>query len=110
MWFKRGYFAPSLVMTWAAASIAAVPMAAADPTAGNQSAAAIIKDLEAKGYTVEINGSITAPLERCFVNAIHNPQLSGVRADQPTTVYVDVSCPPELDPEVGFGFGLGLGF
>jgi hypothetical protein len=84
-------------------------MAAADPVPGAQSAADTIADLEAEGCTVAINGYITAPLERCSVTAIHNPDRSGGKPDQSTTVYVDESCPPDHDPDLGFGVGLGVG-
>ena len=115
MSFKRGYFAPLVVAAWAAASIAVAPLGAADPVwpvPGAESAADTIRDLEAQGYTVAINGSITAPLERCSVTAIHNPDRSGGKPDPSTTVYVDVSCPPDHDSDFGFGvgFGVGIGF
>ena len=79
MSFRRGYFAAWVVAAWAAASIAVGVMAAADPVwpvAGNGTAADTIRELQDQGYTVAINGSITAPLERCLVTAIHNPDRS----------------------------------
>ena len=84
----------------AGASIRFGAMAAADPiwpVAGNGSAADTIRDLQNQGYTVAINGSVTAPLERCLVTAIHNSDRSGGTPDQSTTVYVDVFCPSDRD-------------
>ena len=102
MSFRRRYFAALVVVALAAASIRFGAMAAADPVwpvAGNGSAADTIGDLQDQGYTVAINGSITAPLERCLVTAIHNPDRSGGKPDPSTTVYLDASCPPERDGE-----------
>ena len=87
-------------------------MATADPVwpvADAESAADTIRDLEAQGYTVAINGSITAALERCSVTAIHNPDRSNGKPDRSTTIYVDVSCPPDHDSDSGFGVGFRIG-
>lgn len=96
-----------LVAAGAAAALGVVPVAAADPGAGNESASATIDDLTAKGYNVEINwvgGHSTEPLSKCSVTAIHNPDPSPPPPKTFTTVYVDVSCPNEPD-DSGFIFG-----
>ncbi|WP_454791088.1 hypothetical protein [Mycolicibacterium lutetiense] len=83
-----------------AIAIGTAPLAAAEPTAGSgQRADETISALSAEGYTVAINwvgGTSTLPLDRCRVNAIHNPNR-GVPAlpKSAVTVYVDVQCPDE---------------
>ena len=77
-----------------AAALSQAGAAAAFPSAS--SAADTIKSLQAEGYNVVVNGSITsAPLSRCSVTGIH-PTLdeSASRQEkQHTLVSVDVSCP-----------------
>jgi len=92
----------SIVLTYfvcagAAASIAASPIASADPvfpTAGTQSASATVMDLESQGFEVVINflqGQPNVPLSECRVNGINNP--SHMVPAALSTVYVDVLCP-----------------
>jgi hypothetical protein len=66
--------------------------AAAAPTGGS-SASDTVRSLQAQGYNVQLNGSVTSALSQCIVTGVHGD--SG-RPDptQFTTVYVDVSCPP----------------
>lgn len=93
MSFNPRYFAPLLVAAGAIASIAVGPIAAAD------GADAIIDDLQAQGYTVQINwvsGFDTKPLSVCTVTAINNPD-SSPQPKTSTTLYVDVSCPNHND-------------
>jgi hypothetical protein len=84
-----------------ALSIGAVSLAAqatADPS--GESAQAVIDDLKAEGYNVEINwltGYDTVPLSVCTVTNVNNPSDSKPRAGTFTTVYVDVSCPNHQD-------------
>jgi hypothetical protein len=98
MSLKPRYLAPLLVPTWAAASIAVAPLAAADepvPEVG-QSPVEAIDALEAEGYMVAINwttGYPDVPLSECTLRAIHNPDGSGPKTN--TTVYLDVSCPSD---------------
>jgi hypothetical protein len=66
--------------------------AAAAPT-GGASAADIVKSLETQGYSVQINGSVTAALSQCLVTGVHGDTLKK-DPTQFSTVYVDVSCPP----------------
>jgi hypothetical protein len=76
------------------AALAVGPIGLA-PVAGADGADAVVNNLEAKGYTVQINwinGFDTEPLSVCTVTAINDPDSS----PQPitsTTLYVDVSCP-----------------
>jgi protein-disulfide isomerase len=102
------------IAIWAAlaASIAAAPVAAADPTwpvAGAESAAATIRDLQSQGYNVAINwvnGYSEDPLDWCTVSAIYNPDRSGTPVPpENTTVYVDVSCPHNDHSGIGVGVG-----
>jgi hypothetical protein len=66
--------------------------AAAAPTGGS-SAADVVKSLQAQGYSVQINGSVTASLSQCLVTGVHGD--TGTKdPTQFSTVYVDVSCPP----------------
>jgi hypothetical protein len=82
----------------AVASVAVAPLATADdamPAVG-QSPEEAIQDLEAEGYTVAFNwtrGYPEVPLSECTLIAIHNPDGSGPKTN--TTVYLDVSCPPD---------------
>jgi hypothetical protein len=86
-----------LICATAAASIAAAPIAGADPAfpaAGSESASATVTDLEAQGYDVVINwlqGHPNVPLSECKVNGINNPSHMAAAAE--STVYVDVLCP-----------------
>jgi hypothetical protein len=89
MSFNPRYSAPLLVAAGAIASIAVAPIAAA------YGADAIIDDLQAQGYTVQINwvsGFDTKPLSVCTVTAINNPD-SSPQPKTSTTLYVNVSCP-----------------
>jgi hypothetical protein len=98
---KPGLFTVMLIATGAAvASIGRAPITAADPVwpfGGAEPADATIEDLEAQGYTVQINwvsGYPTVPLFECWVDDIHNP--NGPGSPSPNTlaiVWVDIGCP-----------------
>jgi hypothetical protein len=93
MSFNPRYFAPLLVAAGAIAPIAVAPIAVAD------GADATIDDLQAQGYTVQINwvnGFDTKALSLCTVVAINNPD-SSAQPKTSTTLYVDVSCPNHDD-------------
>jgi len=93
MSFNPRYFTPLLVAAGAIASIAAAPIAAAD------GADATIDDLQAQGYTVQINwinGFDTKPLSLCSVTSINDPN-SSPQPKTSTTLYVDVWCPNHND-------------
>jgi hypothetical protein len=84
-------------VTAAAGALAATALglagaAAAAPT-GSSSASDTVKSLQAQGYNVQLNGSVTSELSQCIVTGVHG---DNGRPDptQFTTVYVDVSCPP----------------
>ncbi|WP_301332909.1 hypothetical protein [Mycolicibacterium frederiksbergense] len=84
-----------------AIAIGGAPFATADPTPGGQRADVIIQQLSSDGYTVAINwvgGTSTLPLDRCQVNAIHNPNRAVPALPKSAiTVYVDVQCPDEAE-------------
>ena len=50
---------------------------------GVGSAADTVKDLQADGYTVAVNGAVNRSLSECTVTGVHPG----------TTVYVDIACP-----------------
>jgi hypothetical protein len=113
MSLRPTYFAPLLISA-AAASIAAAPISAADPewpVAGAESARDTIDDLEAQGYDVQINwvnSYNNVPLYLCRVTGINNPDRSPGSEATFTTVYVDVFCPPDYWDWGTFGTGVGL--
>jgi hypothetical protein len=96
---KSGNVVLWLAAAGAAASIAAVPIAAAStdlPTPGAGPASEAIDELQAQGFNVAINwleGQPNVPLRECRVNSINNPSSSPVSLSELTTVYVDVACP-----------------
>jgi hypothetical protein len=97
---KPRYFAELLIGTVAVATIAAPPLAVADPMVGDGPADSTIAALKAEGYNVAINwvnGFDTEPLSQCLVTAINNPNDSTTAPATFTTVYVDVSCPNHPD-------------
>ncbi|NKZ12412.1 hypothetical protein HGA11_15635 [Mycolicibacterium septicum DSM 44393] len=68
------------------------------PPAGADGADAVIRDLEAEGYTVTINwlsGFNTQQLADCTVVRVNNPS-SNPEPMPGDTVYVDVTCPNNL--------------
>ena len=80
----------------AAAGSGLVSTAAAAPTGGSNAADAV-NQLQAQGYTVQINGDQNAPLSECTVTQVSG--LSGTNSSgkpltpaQAGTVYVSVSC------------------
>lgn len=87
------------------------PVAWADPSAANgQPASAVIDDLKAQGYNVQINwvnGFDTKPLSECRVTGVNDPGDAPPTYGTFTTVYVDVACPNGDDG--GFSFGAGIG-
>jgi hypothetical protein len=87
-----------IIIAGALGSLAATALgwagaAAAAPT-GTSSASDTVKSLQAQGYNVQINGSVTSPLSECLVTGVHGLPATGTDPTQFTTVYVDVSCPP----------------
>jgi hypothetical protein len=79
-------------VAFTAAAILTSPLAKAD------GADAVVAELEAQDYLVQINwlnGFDVAPLARCTVVQIHNPNTTADAAGG--TVYVDVRCPNGWD-------------
>lgn len=109
------WVSPPLLLIGAATLVAPAPYAVAEPvwpTAGSESAQAVIDDLTDQGYNVEINwvsGVSSVPLSECAVKGINNPDHSEGPPTTFTTVYVDVSCPNQHDGGVVFGGLLGFG-
>lgn len=66
--------------------------AAAAPTGGGNAADAV-KVLQAQGYSVQINGSVTDALTACETTGVHGVSGAGTRSF--STAYVDVSCPDD---------------
>jgi hypothetical protein len=77
----------------AATTLGCAGSAAAAPT-GAASAGDTVKSLQAQGYNVQINGSVTSPLSECLVTGVHGVPTTRTDPTQFVTVYVDVSCPP----------------
>lgn len=96
---KRAGAALSVAILGAAAITAAAPDAAADPVwpvAGAEPADATLRDLNAQGYSTQINwvgGYSGVSLSECRVTAIHNPDGPPTSHNPLATVYVDISCP-----------------
>ncbi|MBV9089195.1 MAG: hypothetical protein JO044_04710 [Mycobacteriaceae bacterium] len=115
MSLKLGIVAMWLAAAGTAASILVAPLAGADPVwpvAGAESASDTIADLQAQGYDVQINwvtGYSRAPLSRCSVSGINNPDRSPGSDKTLTTVYVDVVCPNDDWDWGGVGIGVGIG-
>ena len=91
---KRFSFAVAAATALGAAAVALAGTAAATPTEG-ASAGGAVKELQAKGYNVQINGSLTNPLSTCAHGIPTTAGSPGPNsAPLPfTTVYVDVLCP-----------------
>jgi hypothetical protein len=107
--------APVLAAAASTAAMICGPSAAADPmspVSSNGPADAVIRDLQAQGYNVQINwvsGFDTKPLSECRVTGVNDPGDTPPSPDTFTTVYVDVACPNHDDGGGGFGFGVGIG-
>ena len=95
---KRFSFTVAAATTLGAAAVALAGTAGAAPTGGGNAADAM-KELQAAGYNVQINGSLTDPLSSCVTTGVHGvPTTAGSpgpnSAPLPfTTVYLDVLCP-----------------
>ena len=74
----------------AATALGLAGAAAAAPLGGS-SASDAVSSLQAQGYNVVLNGSVTAPLSECTVTDVHGD--FPVDPTRLNTVYVDVSCP-----------------
>jgi hypothetical protein len=88
MSFKPRYVTLVLALTGATISILVAPVAAAD------GADATINDLQAQGYTVQINyvNGASEELSYCTVVNVNDPD-STPQPPASTTLFVDVQCP-----------------
>jgi hypothetical protein len=91
-------FTVAAASAFTAAAVGLAGPAAAAPKGGGN-AADVVKELQADGYNVQINGSVTDPLSTCVTTAAHGgPAAAGSPDPQAasfTSVYVDVSCPDD---------------
>jgi hypothetical protein len=90
---------PALVLAISGAVGLGAP-AAADPVYTGDSAESVVDDLQAQGYSVQINwlnGYDTVPLSYCTVQNINNPGDIRPSSGRLATVYVDVTCPNHQD-------------
>jgi hypothetical protein len=90
----------------AVATLGLAGAAAAQPTEDpspadteGASAADTIRSLQAQGYDVQINGSVTDSLEDCTVTGVDGLTEGPINPNQLNTVYVNVSCPSSTDDE-----------
>jgi hypothetical protein len=81
--------AGAVVLTAGAMCLAAPATAA--PIGGRADDA--VNTLQTQGYTVQINGSQSAPLSACTVTNVSGSSGSAVAAGPAATAYVDVACP-----------------
>jgi hypothetical protein len=89
---KKFTITATTVGALAAAALGLAGAAAAAPSGGS-SAGDTVKNLQAQGYNVQLNGSATAPLSQCIVTGVHGEPAGRIDPTQFTTVYVDVNCP-----------------
>jgi hypothetical protein len=92
-----------ITVTFSALAAGAVGLAgatAAFPSDG--SAADTAKGLQDKGFNVRLNGTVSGALSKCIVTGVQGLNNSNIGADgavidpsQRTTVFVDISCPPQ---------------
>jgi hypothetical protein len=86
---KRVTLGAALFGVVAGAAVALAGPASAAPLGGS-SADNVVQTLQARGYTVQINGAQVAPLDRCTatdVDGLDGPAPAG------STVYVTIDCP-----------------
>lgn len=88
--------AAATVGALAATALGLAGAAAAAPIGGS-SASDAVSSLQAQGYTVQLNGSVTAPLSECTVTGVHGDSAGPVDHTRLNTVYLDVSCPSSND-------------
>jgi hypothetical protein len=89
---KNISFVVAAATAFSALAVGFAGTAAAAPTGGGNAAEAV-KELQAQGYSVQINGSVTDVLTACGTTGVHGVPGAGARSF--TTVYVDVSCPDD---------------
>jgi hypothetical protein len=89
---KKFTITATTVGALAVAALGLASATAATPTGGSR-ASDTVKNLEAQGYNVQLNGSVSGPLSQCKVTGVHGQPASRIGPTQFTTVYVDVNCP-----------------
>jgi hypothetical protein len=89
---KTMSFAIAAATAFSALAVGLAGAAAAAPTGGGNAADAV-KELQAQGYNVQVNGSVTDALTACATTGVHGVPAAGSRSF--TTVYVDVACPDD---------------
>mgnify|MGYP001549783445 FL=1 len=80
-----------------AAALALAGTASASTTDAG-SAADVIEALQQQGYSVQLNGTADVPLTECRATGVHgvpDAAPNGLPTLRFTTVYVDISCPPD---------------
>jgi purine-cytosine permease-like protein len=87
---KKIGFAVAAATALSAIAVGLAGAAGAAPTGGGNAADAV-KELQAQGYGVQINGSVTDALTACSTTGVHGVPATCSRSF--TTVYVDVFCP-----------------
>jgi hypothetical protein len=97
---KKISFIVAAATTFTAAAVGLAGSAVAAPTGGGNAADAV-KELQAEGYNVQINGSVTDPLSACVTTGVYGVPNAGSSSGPQTgplsftTVHVDVSCPDD---------------
>ena len=89
---RKFSFTVATATTFAAAAVGLAGTATAAPTGGGNAADAV-KELQADGYNVNINGSVTDLLSTCVTTGVHG--VLSTAGSSFTTVEVDVSCPDD---------------
>src|SRR5258707_5034558 len=93
-------FIVAAATTFTVGAVGLAGAAAAAPTGGGNAADAV-KELQAEGYNVQINGSVTDPLSACVTTGVYGVPSAGNSTGPQTgplsftTVHVDVSCPDD---------------
>ncbi|AMT73937.1 hypothetical protein [Mycobacteroides immunogenum] len=90
---KKFAFAAITASAFAAAAVGLAGTAAASTSTGGGNAGDTVANLQKQGYSVQLNGSVSAPLSQCTVTDVHGVSAGQSSAMSSTTVYVDVSCP-----------------
>ena len=80
----------------AATALGLAPVASAVPLEGGP-ADVVVSSLQARGFTVQVNGAVSSSLSRCTVtsiNGLRGTEAEGepVNRDTVTTVFVTVDC------------------
>jgi hypothetical protein len=90
-----------LLCTAAVLALGLAAPAAAAPS-GTESAEDTVRELQSRGYHVQVNSNATTSLSLCKVMGVHGLADSNINDDghridpsQHTTVYVNLSCQPD---------------